>query len=87
MPAAVMRLVMTGSLGAALNPLAIAAVISKIGKPYIALVIFLFFGRPVPQLRHARRFARGRHRCRRQRHSHRRGGQPSRIRWPSSAPA
>ncbi len=43
LPAAVMRLVMTGSLFAALSPGGIVQVIAKIGKPYIALCIFIFF--------------------------------------------
>lgn len=43
MPAAVMRLVTTGSLRQAINPLGIVEVIGRIGKAYIGLVIFVFF--------------------------------------------
>ncbi len=42
-PAAVMRLVMTGSLRAAINPGGLVDVIGRIGKPYIALCVFVFF--------------------------------------------
>jgi tetratricopeptide (TPR) repeat protein len=41
-PAATMRLVMTGSLRSALNPMQIVAVIQRIGKPYAALAGFVF---------------------------------------------
>jgi tetratricopeptide (TPR) repeat protein len=43
LPAATMRLVMTGSLRGALNPAALVDVIRKIGKPYAALCAFVFF--------------------------------------------
>lgn len=43
MPAAVMRLVMTGSIGRAISPGGLVEVIGRIGKPYIALCIFVFF--------------------------------------------
>jgi hypothetical protein len=43
MPAAVMRLVMTGSLRRAVSPGGIVEVIGRIGKPYIALCVFVFF--------------------------------------------
>jgi hypothetical protein len=43
LPAATMRLVMTGSLRGALNPTELVAVIRKIGKPYAALCAFVFF--------------------------------------------
>ncbi|MDZ7652249.1 MAG: DUF4013 domain-containing protein [Burkholderiaceae bacterium] len=43
MPAAVMRLVMTGSLRRAISPGGIVEVIARIGKPYIALCVFVFF--------------------------------------------
>jgi len=42
-PAAVMRLVMTGSLMRAVSPGGIVEVIGRIGKPYIALCVFVFF--------------------------------------------
>jgi hypothetical protein len=41
-PAATMRLVITGSLRAALNPAEIVALIQRIGKPYAALAGFVF---------------------------------------------
>ena len=43
MPAATMRLVMTGSLRGALNPTELVNVIRRIGKPYAALCAFVFF--------------------------------------------
>ncbi len=43
MPAATMRLVMTGSLRGALNPAELVNVIRRIGKPYAALCAFVFF--------------------------------------------
>ncbi len=43
MPAAVMRLVLTGSIGRAISPGGIVEVIGRIGKPYIALCVFVFF--------------------------------------------
>ena len=43
LPAATMRLVMTGSLRGALNPTELVEVIRKIGKPYAALCAFVFF--------------------------------------------
>lgn len=43
LPAATMRLVMTGSLRGALNPAELVEVIRKIGKPYAALCAFVFF--------------------------------------------
>ena len=43
LPAATMRLVMTGSLRGALNPTELVTVIRKIGKPYAALCAFVFF--------------------------------------------
>lgn len=43
MPASVMRLVMTGSLRRAVSPGGIVEVIGRVGKPYIALCIFVFF--------------------------------------------
>ncbi|HQR22707.1 MAG TPA: hypothetical protein PKV98_17695 [Burkholderiaceae bacterium] len=43
LPAATMRLVMTGSLHGALNPAELVNVIRKIGKPYAALCAFIFF--------------------------------------------
>jgi tetratricopeptide (TPR) repeat protein len=43
LPAATMRLVMTGSLRGALRPGELVAVIRKIGKPYAALCAFIFF--------------------------------------------
>jgi hypothetical protein len=43
MPAATMRLVMTGSLRGALDPSELVGVIRKIGKPYAALCAFVFF--------------------------------------------
>jgi hypothetical protein len=43
MPAAVMRLVMTGSLRRAVSPGGIVEVIGRVGKPYVALCIFVFF--------------------------------------------
>jgi hypothetical protein len=43
MPASVMRLVMTGSLPRAVSPGGIVEVITRIGKPYIALCVFVFF--------------------------------------------
>lgn len=43
MPAAVMRLVMTGSLRQSINPSGVINVIGRIGKPYIALCVFVFF--------------------------------------------
>lgn len=42
-PAAVMRLVMTGSLRRAVSPGGIVEVIGRVGKPYIALCVFVFF--------------------------------------------
>jgi hypothetical protein len=42
MPAATMRLVITGSLRAALNPGELVALIQRIGKPYAALAAFVF---------------------------------------------
>lgn len=42
LPAATMRLVITGSLRAALNPAALVALIQRIGKPYAALAAFVF---------------------------------------------
>jgi hypothetical protein len=42
MPAATMRLVITGSLRAALNPAELVALIQRIGKPYAALAAFVF---------------------------------------------
>jgi hypothetical protein len=44
MPAATMRLVTTGSLRSALSPAELLNVIRKIGKPYAALCVFVFFG-------------------------------------------
>src|SRR5512135_3023030 len=41
-PAATMRLVITGSLRAALNPSELVALIRRIGKPYAALAAFVF---------------------------------------------
>jgi hypothetical protein len=41
-PAATMRLVITGSLRAALNPSELVALIGRIGKPYAALAAFVF---------------------------------------------
>jgi len=43
LPAATMRLVMTGSLRGALNPNELVNVIRRIGKPYGALCAFVFF--------------------------------------------
>ena len=43
MPAAVMRLVMTGSLMRAVSPGGLVEVIGRIGKPYLALCVFVFF--------------------------------------------
>jgi tetratricopeptide (TPR) repeat protein len=43
LPAATMRLVMTGSLRGALSPGELVEVIRKIGKPYAALCAFIFF--------------------------------------------
>lgn len=43
LPATAIRLVVTGSLRAALNPAEVFKVITRIGKPYIALCVFLFF--------------------------------------------
>lgn len=43
LPAATMRLVMTGSLAGALNAPEMFRVITKIGKPYAALCAFVFF--------------------------------------------
>jgi len=43
MPAAVMRLVVTGSLRRAVSPVGLAEVIARIGKPYGALCVFVFF--------------------------------------------
>jgi tetratricopeptide (TPR) repeat protein len=43
MPAATMRLVMTGSLRGALNPTELVNLIQRIGKPYAALCAFVFF--------------------------------------------
>jgi hypothetical protein len=43
MPAATMRLVMTGSLRGALNPAELVNVIRRIDKPYAALCAFVFF--------------------------------------------
>ena len=43
MPAATMRLVMTGSLRGALNPTELAHMIRLIGRPYAALCAFVFF--------------------------------------------
>ena len=42
MPAATMRLVITGSLRSALNPAELVALIQRIGKPYAALAAFVF---------------------------------------------
>jgi hypothetical protein len=42
MPAATMRLVITGSLRAALSPAELVALIQRIGKPYAALAAFVF---------------------------------------------
>src|SRR5512134_3129797 len=42
MPAATMRLVITGSLRSALNPSELVALIRRIGKPYGALAAFVF---------------------------------------------
>ncbi len=42
-PAATMRLVITGSLRAALNPAELVALVQRIGKPYAALAAFVFF--------------------------------------------
>ena len=42
MPAATMRLVITGSLRSALNPSEIVSLIKRMGKPYAALVGFVF---------------------------------------------
>jgi hypothetical protein len=41
-PAATMRLVITGSLRAALNPAELVALVKRIGKPYAALAAFVF---------------------------------------------
>ena len=41
-PAATMRLVITGSLRGALNPTEMISLIQRIGKPYAALVAFIF---------------------------------------------
>ena len=41
-PAATMRLVITGSLRSALNPAELVALIQRIGKPYAALAAFVF---------------------------------------------
>ncbi len=41
-PAATMRLVITGSLRGALNPVEIVALIRRMGKPYAALAAFVF---------------------------------------------
>ncbi|MGZ8274371.1 MAG: tetratricopeptide repeat protein [Burkholderiaceae bacterium] len=41
-PAATMRLVITGSLRAALNPAELVALVQRIGKPYAALAAFVF---------------------------------------------
>jgi len=41
-PAATMRLVITGSLSAALNPVELVALIQRMGKPYAALAGFVF---------------------------------------------
>ena len=41
-PAATMRLVMTGSLRSALNPVEIVGIVKRIGKPYAALAAFVF---------------------------------------------
>jgi hypothetical protein len=41
-PAATMRLVITGSLRAALNPSELVALVQRIGKPYAALAAFVF---------------------------------------------
>lgn len=43
LPAATMRLVMTGSLRGALNPGELVSVIRRIGRPYGALCAFVFF--------------------------------------------
>jgi hypothetical protein len=43
MPAATMRLVMTGSLRGALNPTELVNLIQRIGQPYAALCAFVFF--------------------------------------------
>lgn len=43
LPAAVMRLVISGSLFNALQPAGMVQIIARIGKPYIALVVFIFF--------------------------------------------
>ena len=43
MPAATMRLVMTGSLRGAVNPAELVDMIRRIGKPYGALAAFVFF--------------------------------------------
>jgi hypothetical protein len=42
LPASAMRLVITGSLAGALNPAAVIDLIKRIGKPYAALVAFVF---------------------------------------------
>ncbi len=42
MPAATMRLVITGSLRSALNPAELVALMQRIGKPYAALAAFVF---------------------------------------------
>ncbi len=42
-PAATMRLVITGSLTSALNPAELVALVRRIGKPYAALAAFVFF--------------------------------------------
>jgi tetratricopeptide (TPR) repeat protein len=43
LPAATMRLVVTGSLRGALNPAELFSVVRRIGKPYAALAVFIFF--------------------------------------------
>jgi len=43
MPAATMRLVLTGSLRSALNPTELVDLIRRVGKPYAALAAFVFF--------------------------------------------
>jgi tetratricopeptide (TPR) repeat protein len=43
LPAVTMRLVLTGSLRGALNPAELVSLVRRIGKPYGALAVFVFF--------------------------------------------
>jgi hypothetical protein len=44
LPAATMRLVITGSLRGAMNPAEMVALVKRIGNPYLALAAFVFMG-------------------------------------------